>query len=126
MLDALSVGGATPLSAALATSIEIARRAAQQGTQEIALLIFTDGRANVSLRRDEQSDRATRQRVIAQELEGLGAMLKRTGVATVVVDTQNRFVSNGEARALALTLGGRHTSLSSNPLIGPTQYSLIA
>jgi magnesium chelatase subunit D len=126
ILDALSVGGATPLAAGLAASIEVARRAARQGTQEIVLLIFTDGRANVSLRQDETLDRAARQRVIADELVRLGQLLRQSGVTTVVVDTQNRFVSNGEARSLARTLGGRHASLSSNPLIGPTQYFSIA
>ena len=115
LLDALSVGGATPLSAGLMTSIEVARRAAQQGVQEIVLLIFTDGRANVSLSGGETFDRATRQRVIDGELVRLGALLRQAGVKIVVVDTQNRFISHGEARSLAETLGGRHTSLSINP-----------
>ncbi|HEX8774924.1 MAG TPA: magnesium chelatase ATPase subunit I [Pyrinomonadaceae bacterium] len=126
ILDALSVGGATPLSAGLITSIEVAMRAAQQGVQEIVLLIFTDGRANVSLRADETFDRATRQRVIAGELVRLGALLRQAGVKTVVVDTQNRFVSGGEARALAATLSGHYTSLSTNPLAGLTQPSVVA
>lgn len=126
MLDALPVGGATPLSAGINVAIETARRAAREGVQEIRLLLFTDGRANVSLRDAETPDRAARQRVIAEELERLGAMLRQTGVETIVVDTQNRFVQGGEARRLALTLGGRHTSLSSDALLAQTQYPLIA
>ncbi len=116
ILDALPVGGATPLSAGISSSIEIARRAVQQGTQSVSLLIFTDGRGNVPLRTGVAFDRTTRRKLIGQELARLGALLKRTGVATVVVDTQNRFVSNGEARALALTLGGRHISLASSTI----------
>jgi magnesium chelatase subunit D len=126
ILDALSVGGATPLSAGLITSIEVARRAARQGVQEIVLLIFTDGRANVSLQGDEASDRATRRRVIAGEIVGLGALLRQAGVKIVVVDTQNRFVSQGEARSLAATLGGRHTFFSTHPLLGSTHDSVVA
>jgi magnesium chelatase subunit D len=126
ILDALSVGGATPLSAGLMTSIEVAQRAAQQGVQEIVLLIFTDGRANVSLQADETFDRATRQRVIAGELVRLGVLLRQAGVETFVVDTQNRFVSNGEARSLAATLGGHHTSLTTNPLMGLRRDTVVA
>ena len=123
ILDALPVGGATPLSAGISSSIEIARRAAQAGgTQNVSLLIFTDGRGNVPLRAcDSFVDPTTRRKMIEQELEKLGAALKQSGVTTVVVDTQNRFVSNGEARALALTLGGRHVSLSSSTIDSGSQ-----
>ncbi|HEX8141889.1 MAG TPA: magnesium chelatase ATPase subunit I [Pyrinomonadaceae bacterium] len=124
MLDALSVGGATPLSAGLAAAVETARRAARQGIQEIVLLIFTDGRANVSLQGGGTFDRAMRGQVIAGELERLGAMLRQMCVTTFVVDTQNRFVSGGEARSLAETLGGRHIFLSSDALMGPAQFSV--
>jgi magnesium chelatase subunit D len=116
ILDALPVGGATPLSAGISTSIEIIRRAAQAGTENICLLIFTDGRGNVPLSAGAGCDRATREKVIGEELERLGAALRQTSVTTIVVDTQNRFVSNGEAQALAQTLGGRHVSLSSSTM----------
>lgn len=116
ILDALPVGGATPLSAGINSSIEIARRAAQTGTPSIRLLIFTDGRGNVPLRASDAFDRTTRQQVIGQELERLGARLKQTGVTTIVVDTQNRFVSNGEAHILADVLGGRHVTLTSSTI----------
>jgi magnesium chelatase subunit D len=116
ILDALPVGGATPLSAGISSSIEIARRAAQAGTENIHLLIFTDGRGNVPLSAGAGCDVATRRKVIGEELERLGAALRQTGVTTIVVDTQNRFVSNGEAHTLAQTLGGRHVSLSSSTM----------
>ncbi|HEV2915982.1 MAG TPA: magnesium chelatase ATPase subunit I [Pyrinomonadaceae bacterium] len=126
ILDALPVGGATPLAAGLARSIEIAGRAAREGTQSVVLLIFTDGRANVALSADETFDRMMRRRVIEEELKGSGAALRRAGVRTIVVDTQNRFVSGGEARALAATLGGRHVALSSNTTGNGSQYSELA
>jgi len=126
MLDALPVGGATPLSAGVRSSVEIAKRAAQDGTQSVVLLIFTDGRGNVPLGSNEPLDKGKRQRLIEQELEGLGAALKATNVTTIVVDTQNRFVSNGEAQRLAHKLGGRYVSLSSGAMNTETQYSELA
>lgn len=124
LLDALPVGGATPLSAGVLSSAEVARRAAQGGTQSVVLLIFTDGRGNVPLRRIESLDRTLRQQLIEQELEGLGATLKAANVTTIVVDTQNRFVSGGEAQRLAHRLGGRHVALSPGTI--NTQYSELA
>ena len=115
ILDSLPVGGSTPLAAGLVRSLEIAKRAARQGAQEIILLLFTDGRANVSFSRPEATDRITRQQLIAPELERLGAELRAAKVAVVVVDTQNRFTANGEGRALAEKLGGRYIYLSSTP-----------
>jgi len=126
MLDALPVGGATPLSAGVRSSAEIAKRAAREGTQSVVLLIFTDGRGNVPLGRNESLDRKIRQQLIEQELEGLGAMLKVTNVTTIVVDTQNRFVSNGEAERLAHKLGGRCVELSSGTRNIEKQYSALA
>jgi magnesium chelatase subunit D len=126
MLDALPVGGATPLSAGVRSSVEIAKRAAQGGTQSVVLLIFTDGRGNVPLGRNESFDKAMRRQLIEQELEGLGAALKKTNVTTIVVDTQNRFVSNGEAGRLAHKLGGRCVALSSGTINIETQYSELA
>lgn len=126
MLDALPVGGATPLSAGVRSAVEIAKRAAQEGTQRVLLLIFTDGRGNVPLGRNESFDKGKRQQLIEQELEGLGALLRSTKVTTIVVDTQNRFVSNGEAERLAYKLGGRCVALSSSALNTETQYTELA
>jgi magnesium chelatase subunit D len=126
ILDALPVGGATPLSAGVSRAVEIAKRAAQQGTPAVSLLIFTDGRGNVPLRSVEAFDRTMRGQLIEQELVGIGAALRGANVTTIVVDTQNRFVSNGEAQRLARNLGGRHVSLSSGTINGAGAYSELA
>jgi Mg-chelatase subunit ChlD len=62
--------------------------------------------------------------VIAEELALSGAALSRAGVKVIVVDTQNPFVSGGEAVRLAATLGGRHVSLSSSSITA--QYAVTA
>ncbi|MGB7921774.1 MAG: magnesium chelatase ATPase subunit I [Pyrinomonadaceae bacterium] len=115
MLDGLVVGGSTPLSAALASSLLMAERASSEGARQVVLLLFTDGRANVSMSAGETSDKRTRQLLIDQELTRLGAALRRAGVVSVVVDTQNRFTSRGEAQTLAGRLGGRYVYFGTGP-----------
>lgn len=116
LLDRLSIGGATPLAAGLACALEIARRAARQGTERIVLLLFTDGRANVSSRANEIKNQAERRRLIDDELQSLGRAAQQTGLATIVVDTQNRFTSSGDAQRLAGIIGARYVYLGAHLL----------
>jgi len=110
-LDALPVGGATPLAAGLLRALDLARRAAAEGATRVRLVLFTDGRANVAAVEHAVSDRAARRRQIDEEFVRLGASLRAAGVASTVVDTQHRFTSGGEARALAERLGGAYVQL---------------
>jgi magnesium chelatase subunit D len=111
LLDELSVGGATPLAAGLSRALEIAERAARQGTERITLLLFTDGRANVSLRTNGAQNQDVRRRLIQDELDHLGRAAQQSGVTTIVVDTQNRFTSSGEGQKLADVIGARYVQL---------------
>jgi magnesium chelatase subunit D len=111
LLDALPVGGATPLTSGLLRALEMSERAARQGTERIVLLVFTDGRANVPHDGRVDGDRAGIRRQIKIEVEKIGLALQRNGVASVVIDTQNRFTSGGEGQALAQNLGGRYLHL---------------
>jgi magnesium chelatase ATPase subunit I len=119
ILDELCIGGPTPLAAGIFSALEIARRTRQQGTSRVVLLLFTDGHANVSLCGEVMRAGATRAQVIWQELAQLGGELQRAGIASVVVDTRNRFTSGGEGERLADELGGRHVYLSSNRAATP-------
>lgn len=109
-LDSLGVGGGTPLSAGLACSLALIKRARQQHG-EIVLLLFTDGHANVSLRADGNGDRAQRRTLIEREVAGLGAELNRAGVRTIVVDTRAGFAAKDDLQALALKLGAEYKCL---------------
>jgi Mg-chelatase subunit ChlD len=51
---------------------------------------------------------------ILDELELLGASLKEARVEMMLIDTQNRFTSGGEGRALAERLGARYVYLPSS------------
>lgn len=114
VLDELLIGGSTPLASALLCSLNIARRVRRQGTERIELLVFTDGRANVSLRASDATKTAFKKTAIRSELEQLGAALQQLGVSTVIVDTQSRFTSGGEGRVLAELLGARNVYLSTS------------
>lgn len=113
LLDELSVGGATPLAAGLTRSLELAERAVRQGAERIVLLLFTDGRANVSLRTGGAQNQGTRRRLIEEELDLLGRAAQQSSVTTIVIDTQNRFTSSGEGRKLAAVIGARYIQLGS-------------
>ena len=112
VLDTLTIGGGTPLSAGLACSVELARRARSQRNGEIVLLLFTDGHANVPLGPETTEDRVRRRHIIEKEVARLGAALRSARVITMVVETQNSFVSSNQASALAATLSARHLQLS--------------
>jgi magnesium chelatase subunit D len=111
LLNELSVGGATPLAAGLTRALEIAARAARHGTERIVLLLFTDGRANVSLQTNEAQNRSVRRRLIQEELERLGLLAEQSGVTTIVIDTRNRFTSSGEGQKLADVIGARYVQV---------------
>jgi magnesium chelatase subunit D len=113
LLDELSVGGATPLAAGLTRSLELAERAARQGTERIMLLLFTDGRANVSLRTVGAQNQGARRQLIEEELDLLGRAAQQSGITTIVVDTESRFTSSGEGQKLADVIGARYIQLGS-------------
>jgi magnesium chelatase subunit D len=111
LLDALPVGGATPLASGLVRALEVARRADSTGAHRVRLVVFTDGRANVPLTDESGMDRTARRARIRQEILALGASLAQACDASVVVDTQTRFTDNGEGRSLADALGGGYVRL---------------
>ena len=99
LVDALPAGGGTPISAGVMKAIELARLARIQEMPRAMLVLFTDGRANVTLNGSRTS---------TDELEHLGRLLKAEGIASVVIDTKSRFVVSGEGQALSAMLGARY------------------
>ncbi|HEX8354969.1 MAG TPA: magnesium chelatase ATPase subunit I [Pyrinomonadaceae bacterium] len=111
LLDALPVGGATPLAAGLLRALDVARRASAEGSRRVRLVVFTDGRANVPLAGKSSEEVPARRARIRREILSLGASLAEAGVASLVVDTQGRFTADGEGRFLADALGGVYARL---------------
>ena len=83
---------------------------------EIALLLFTDGHANVALRGNAggNSERIERQKVIEAEMVQVGVEFKKARVSLVVVDTQSRFESDVDTRHVAEILSARFVRLQEN------------
>ena len=106
VLDSLRMGGSTPLALGLVTTIELLQLVGNK-FGETAVLLFTDGRSNVPLRRGGLNLRAFRQLKIESELRELNIALKRTKARVVVVDTQKEFESSEETRRLAQILQAR-------------------
>jgi magnesium chelatase subunit D len=100
-LNSLPVGGATPLSLGLAKTLEIVKAKRQANGEEKTVLVFTDGRGNVSLRGSGQLGRNKREEIIGQELESIGLELRCAGARVIVVDTQPRHLSTGSAEFVA-------------------------
>jgi len=116
LVDALPAGGGTPLSAGVAKALEMARLARLQGMPRAVLVLFTDGRANVSIREGRAA--------IGEELRQLGRLLAAEDITAVVVDTKSRFVSSGDGQSLAQMLKARYFYLQrSDP---GTVYDAIA
>ena len=111
LLDALPVGGATPLASGLLRALEVARRADSAGARRVRLVVFTDGRANVPLTVESVGDGTSRGGRIRREIVSLGASLARACDASVVVDTQGRFTVGDEGRLLADALSGSYVRL---------------
>ncbi|HLM23933.1 MAG TPA: magnesium chelatase ATPase subunit I [Pyrinomonadaceae bacterium] len=106
VLDSLRMGGSTPLGAGLVTTIDLIELVGKKFGETVVLL-FTDGRSNVPLRRNGLNLRAFRQMKIESELGELNTALKRTRARVVVVDTQKEFESSEETRRLAQILHAR-------------------
>ncbi|HEV2836995.1 MAG TPA: magnesium chelatase ATPase subunit I [Pyrinomonadaceae bacterium] len=111
VLDSLRMGGSTPLGAGLVTTIELINLVGDKFGETVVLL-FTDGRSNVPLRRNGLNLRALRHLKIEGELRELTGALKKTGARVIVVDTQKEFESSEETRRLAQILQAQFVKLA--------------
>ena len=111
VLDSLRMGGSTPLGLGLVTTIELLELVGNKFGETVVLL-FTDGRSNVPLRRGGLNMRAFRQVKIESELRELTVALRRMKTRVVVVDTQKEFESSEETRRLAKVLNARFVKVS--------------
>lgn len=111
VLDSLRMGGSTPLALGLVTTIELLEIVGNKFGDAVVLL-FTDGRSNVPLRRGGLNLRAFRQVKIESELRELSVALNRTRARVVVVDTQKEFETSEDTRRLAGILHARFVKIA--------------
>ena len=110
VLDSLQMGGSTPLSAGLVCTIDLIRRF-RDVYRETAVLLFTDGHANVAASENGKKLRALRQQCIEEEVKRLSAALQQTRTRIVVIDVQREFESSEESKRLAEILRARFVKL---------------
>jgi len=111
-LETLPTGGATPLNDALRRAQALIEEVRRTGAYTEALVIVIgDGRGNIPARTPEPDGNLSRTDAIRRELEDLARVYAASNIRLVVFDTQNRFVSRGEARQLAELFGGRYIYL---------------
>ena len=111
VLDSLRMGGSTPLGAGLVQTIELIKLVGDKFGETVVLL-FTDGRSNVPLRRNGLNVRAMRHLKIEGELRELNVALRKTRARVIVVDTQKEFESSEETRRLAEILQAQFVKLA--------------
>ena len=106
-VEAVPAGGATPLAAGLLRGLDTIRIARLQGAGKAMMIVLTDGRANIALsdKTDEKIDSRTH---ILDELKEVGLALAKESVASIIIDTKSSFLSTGEARTLADTIGAEY------------------
>ncbi len=114
VLDSLRMGGSTPLSAGLVCTIELIRRYHDKHS-DTAVLLFTDGHANVAMNRNGNRERSLRKLAIESEVKKLSVVLQQTRSRVVVVDVQREFESSEESRRLAEILKGQFVKLGVEP-----------
>ena len=111
VLDSLRMGGSTPLGSGLASTIELLQLVGDRYGENVVLL-FTDGRSNVPLRRTGLNVRVLRQMKIETELRELSLEIRKLRAHVVVVDTQREFESSQDTRKLAQLLQAQFVKLT--------------
>lgn len=113
VLDSMTTGGGTPLTAGLIRSLELAKQ--DRSGSEIALLVFTDGNANVAYDSNGGGSvpktRAERQKIIEKELASISIAFANAGVKIFVLDSRGPHFSKGEAEKLAERLSSKYLSV---------------
>ncbi len=105
-LRSFTAGGKTPLSKALVETLNLAKQAKPRwDVAGTVLVLFTDGRANMPYKEIEgQSDES----LAYQEIQRMGATLRKELIGTIVFDTKRYKSENPEAKSLAGILGGKY------------------
>lgn len=98
----LPTGGKTPLAAALLKAMEILHAARLCDPDMVPVLVLvSDGKANVKISGGDA----------VQEVLDIAGKISKTGIQTLVIDTENDFIRLGLARELAQAMQARYLLL---------------
>lgn len=115
-LDQLPCGGGSPLAHGISTAVRTAIQAQSSGdVGRVMMVLITDGRANVSLAKSNEDPAALEpdapkptQDELKEEILDMARKAGSNGIQTLVIDTENKFVSTGFAEEIAKAAQGKY------------------
>ncbi|PON97677.1 Magnesium chelatase, ATPase subunit D [Trema orientale] len=136
-LERLPCGGGSPLAHGLTTAVRVGLNAEKSGdVGRIMIVVLTDGRANISLKRSTDPEAAAAAtdapRPSAQELKDeileVAGKIYKAGMSLLVIDTENKFVSTGFAKEIARVAQGKYYYLpnASDAVISATTKDALS
>ncbi|KAL0435353.1 UNVERIFIED_CONTAM: Magnesium-chelatase subunit ChlD, chloroplastic [Sesamum radiatum] len=133
-LERLPCGGGSPLAHGLTTAVRVGMNAEKSGdVGRIMIVVLTDGRANISLKRSTDLEAAADMpRPSAQELKDeileVAGKIYKAGMSLLVIDTENKFVSTGFAKEIARVAQGKYYYLpnASDAVISATTKDALS
>ncbi|KAL5565827.1 hypothetical protein UlMin_028991 [Ulmus minor] len=135
-LERLPCGGGSPLAHGLSMAVRVGLNAEKSGdVGRIMIVVLTDGRANISLKRStdpEAAAAADTPRPSTQELKDeileVAGKIYKAGMSLLVIDTENKFVSTGFAKEIARVAQGKYYYLpnASDAVISATTKEALS
>lgn len=115
-LDQLPCGGGSPLAHGISTAVRTAIQAQSSGdVGRVMMVLITDGRANISLAKSNEDPEAMApdapkpsQDDLKEEILDMARKAGSNGIQTLVIDTENKFVSTGFAEEIAKAAQGKY------------------
>jgi magnesium chelatase subunit D len=101
-MQSLPVGGKTPLAHGLYKGFEVLQRELMINQHTIPrMVLISDGKANVSMGSGSP----------LEDARGVAAHIREAGISSLVIDSEQSFISFGLAQSLSDDLGGRYLKL---------------
>ncbi|KAJ3669337.1 hypothetical protein LUZ60_011287 [Juncus effusus] len=135
-LERLPCGGGSPLAHGLSTAVRVGINAEKSGdVGRIMIVVLTDGRANVSLKKSTDPEAAAASdapkpssQELKDEILDVAGKIYKSGMSLLVIDTENKFVSTGFAKEIARVAQGKYYYLpnASDAVISATTKGALA
>lgn len=101
-LEELPTGGRTPLSKGLLTGYKLLQNELRKNTEIKPLLVLiSDGKANVSIGTEN----------VFQEVKEIAGTIRKSGIKSIVIDTEAGFIRFNKSLEIAEAMGGRYYKL---------------